>query len=100
MFVNLKGNDFPIEYLNRGAVINHNVFLFEHATQVPIQCITPVQVLILSKEKVAQIRKKNEYSSINKELEMLTDYYERNGIERLHLDYILKAPFILEVNEE
>ncbi len=31
---------------------------------------------------------------------MLTEYYERNGIERLHLDYILKAPFVLEVNEE
>jgi hypothetical protein len=28
------------------------------------------------------------------------DYYQKNNIEKLYLDYILKAPFTLEVNEE
>lgn len=42
MYVNFKGTDFPIEYLTRGAVLNHNVFLFDHPIFIPIQCVTPV----------------------------------------------------------
>ena len=60
VYTQIKGSDFGIEYLGRGSVINHNIFLFGNPSIVPIKCLTTVQVLMLSLEKVNMIRKKNQ----------------------------------------
>jgi len=55
---------------------------------------------MLSIDKVQAIRNRNPQSSLNVELEQLIDYHQKRGYGRLYLDYILRAPFTLEVNEK
>eukprot|EP00347_Sterkiella_histriomuscorum_P002268 403368814 len=86
--------------LQRGSVINHNLFLLNSKTKIPIKCVTTVQMLNLPYEKVMQIKNKNQTSSLNQEMDQLIEYYEKQGVEKVFLDYVLPTPLDLKTNEE
>jgi CRP-like cAMP-binding protein len=56
---------FPIDYLVRGSVVNHNLFLIGSPVDLSIRCLSTVQVLNLSVEKVTALRRKNQQGTLN-----------------------------------
>eukprot|EP00347_Sterkiella_histriomuscorum_P003751 403363088 len=85
--------DFPIAYFRRGSVINHTLFLFEQPALLPIICLTEIQVLVISLEKVKYLRSKHENSSLNVELNQLEQKQSQIGFNKLYLDYVI-SPLI------
>ncbi|CDW81607.1 UNKNOWN [Stylonychia lemnae] len=99
VFTTIKSEEFPLEYLCHGSIINQNMFLLQQPVQMPIKCITSVMVLNFSFEKLKIIRDKNSESNLNKELDILTKFYQKEGIEKIYLDYISPTPFNLQVDD-
>ncbi|CDW71155.1 UNKNOWN [Stylonychia lemnae] len=99
VFTTIKTEEFPIEYLCHGSIINQNMFLLQQPVQMPIKCITQVMVLNFSYEKLKIIRDKNSESNLNKELDILIKFYRKEGIEKIYLDYITPTPFNLQVDD-
>ncbi|CDW74307.1 UNKNOWN [Stylonychia lemnae] len=82
-------HNFSIMYLRQGAVLNHTLFLFKQPAMIPIKCLTKVQALVLTFEKVQQLRNKNPNSSLSTELKTLEEKMSKTGFNKLFLDYII-----------
>ena len=56
LFTTFEGNEFEIERLNRGSVINHNAFFMQDQMYVDIKALTEVKILELTITKMNEIR--------------------------------------------
>ena len=59
-YTEFEGNEFVIDVLGRGSLINYRAFLLNDRTQVSFRCKTPAQILTLSHAKMMEIIKRYE----------------------------------------
>ncbi|CDW78253.1 UNKNOWN [Stylonychia lemnae] len=81
-----KNTEFPIEFLRRGAVICHHLFLFKKPVLLPFRCQTNVELMVLSLNKVQLLIRKNPNSSLNLEMQKIFQDFATLGYDRLFMD--------------
>ena len=87
LFTTFEGNEFEVERLNRGSVINHNAFFMQDQMYVDVKALTEVKILELTITKMNEIRQKHADSSFD--LKILT--HSSNILKqdkKFPLDYI------------
>lgn len=100
VFTTFNENEFKIDYLRQGDIINHTLFLYQQPALLPIRCVINCEALILTFDKVEMLRTAKTESSLNRELDKILINAERVGFDKLFLDYIKKPrPTNMEQDE-
>ena len=74
IYTTFEEDEFKIEYLKQGDILNHTLFLYEKPAFLPIKCIVDCDVLVLSTERVSIMRESKVDSSLNKECTKIVNY--------------------------
>ena len=85
----IDGEDFIIEKLGRGSVINHNSFLLNDQIDVKGKCASAVTVFYISESDFKAIRKRDKVLD-EKVREIEEPLLEKDNC--IALDYIISAP--------
>ena len=86
-----EGNEFIIDYLYRGSIVNHRAFFLDDLIYVDIVCKSYVSILKLTRNSFDQV--KNDYPSFDI---MQKKYVMKilSNKKRFYLDYIIEPlPF-------
>ena len=68
LYTSFEGNEFVIERLDRGSVINHRAFFIQDNMYVNIRCKVESKLLSLTQENMRQIIQKYESESVGRNL--------------------------------
>lgn len=83
--------EFVIERLYRGSVVNHNSFLMNDGIDTDAKCKTPVSVFIMTIETVKRLRQKHyalDVALTDKEIQLVNPDAKEPA-----LDYIIRDPY-------
>ena len=81
-----KDQNFVIERLGRGAIINHRSFFLQDEADTDFKCYTTVSVLVLTYEKLSAVKKRRKDL---KEAKASVNASQLRPVYPLALDYIL-----------
>ena len=83
----LKGQEFLIEKLYRGSIVNHNSFLLNDGIDTNARCQETVSIYYIDIETIKQLRQK--YPAFDTALENQERILVKPGVQEPALDYII-----------
>jgi len=86
-----KGQDFVIEKLYRGSIINHNSFLMNDEIDTDAKCGTTVSLFYINMNKIKELR--NKHIQLEKALIDVEMALVNPGACEPAIDYIINDPY-------
>lgn len=90
-YTTFEGNEFVLEQLYRGSVINHQAFFMQDCMYVDVRCQKDVKVLELTFDKLEDIKKRYAKHGFNKKVLSFHQKILRQE-KKYPLDYIMQVP--------